>query len=158
MPQVQLPIFPLGTTHINAELAFRREADQIVYYNGHLPVFTHAASDLASFRVFTTQLLINSTASYGQIVKAFGVPMRTLKRYTRRYRDQGMAAFTKPVVKREGPRLTAEKIAQVQALLDEGVAVPEISQQTGVLGTTLHKAIHAGRLRALKKSGFIQSP
>lgn len=158
MPQVQLPIFPLGTTHINAELAFRREADQIVYYNGHLPVFTHAACDLASFRVFTTQLLINSTASYGQIVKAFGVPMRTLKRYTRRYRDQGMAAFTKPVVKREGPRLTAEKIAQVQALLDEGVAVPEISQQTGVLGTTLHKAIHAGRLRALKKSGFIQSP
>lgn len=158
MPQVQLPIFPLGTTHINAELAFRREADQIVYYNGHLPVFTHAASDLASFRVFTTQLLINSTASYGQIVKAFGVPMRTLKRYTRRYRDQGMAAFTKPVVKREGPRLTAEKIAQVQALLDEGVAVPEISQQTGVLGTTLHKAIHAGRLRALKKSEFIQSP
>lgn len=151
MPQVQLPIFPQGTTPINPELAFKREADQIVYYNGHLPVFTHAVSDLASFRVFTTQLLINSTASYGQISKAFGVPMRSLKRYTRRFRDRGMAAFTKPVVPRAGSRLTAEKLTQGQALLDEGVAVPQVSEKTGVLATTLHKAIGAGRLKAFKK-------
>ena len=151
MPQVQLPIFPQGTSHINPELAFKREAEQIVYYNGHLPVFTHAASDLASFRVFTTQLLINSTASYGQIAKAFGVPQRTLKRYTRRFRDQGMAAFTKPVVPRAGSRLTAEKLTQCQALLAEGLAVPEVSEKTGVLATTLHKAIQAGQLQAPKK-------
>ena len=28
MPQVQLPLFPLGTTHINAELAFARKQDR----------------------------------------------------------------------------------------------------------------------------------
>ena len=151
MPQVQLPIFPQGTTHINPEIAFKREADQIVYYNGHLPVFTHAADDLASFRVFTTQLLINSTASYGQITKAFGVPMRSLKRYTRRFRAQGMAAFTKPVVPRAGSRLTREKLAEVQALLDNGVTVSQVSQQTGVLASTLHKALQAGRLKRAKK-------
>ena len=49
MPQVQLPIFPQGTSHINPELAFKREAEQIVYYNGHLPVFTHAASAANTF-------------------------------------------------------------------------------------------------------------
>jgi transposase len=155
MPQVQLPIFPQGTTLINPELAFQRKGDQIVYYNGHLPVFTHAVSDLVSFRVFTTQLLINSTASYGQISKAFGVPMRSLKRYTRRFRDRGMAAFTKPVVPRAGSRLTAEKLTQCQALLDEGSAVPQVSEKAGVLATTLHKAIQSGRLRVSKKKTWI---
>ena len=58
MPQVQLPIFPHGSVEINEDLACRAEAEQVVYYNGHLPVFTHAQSDLASFRLFTSQLIV----------------------------------------------------------------------------------------------------
>jgi len=42
--------------------------------NGHLPVFTHGVEDLASFRLFTSQLIINGTATQGQINQAFGVP------------------------------------------------------------------------------------
>lgn len=151
MPQVQLPIFPHGTSLINPELAFEREADQVVYYNGHLPVFTHGAEDLASFRIFTTQLILNGTASYGQISKAFGVPSRTLKRYAQQYRQRGAAAFFKPTANRRGHRLTPERLAQVQALLDEGLGVPHISGQTGILHSTLHKAIDSGRLRVSKK-------
>ncbi len=154
MPQVQLPIFPQGTSHINPELAFERQADQIVYYNGHLPVFTHEASDLASFRLFATQLIINGTASYGQIAKAFGVPARTLKRCAQRYRIRGAEAFFKPAAKRNGHRLTPERLTQVQALLDEGLSVPLISEQSGILPSTLHKAIDSGRLRVSKKKRF----
>lgn len=151
MPQVQLPIFPQGTSLINPDLAVKCQADQVVYYNGHLPVFTHEARDLASFRFFATQLIINGTASYGQIAKAFGVPTRTLKRYAQRYRERGAEAFFKPAAKRHGHRLTPERLAQVQGLLDEGFGVPHISEQTGILSSTLHKAIDSGRLRALKK-------
>lgn len=151
MPQVQLPVFPQGTTHLTAELAFERRADQITYFNGHLPVFTHGAGDLASFRFFTTQLIINGTASYGEVAKAFGVPPRTLKRYTKRYREHGAEAFFKPLEKRRGHRLTPEVLTQAQTMLDEGLGVPQISQQLNVLQTTLHKAIGAGRLRASKK-------
>ena len=43
MPQLQLPVFPAGTTAINVELAFERHEEQVVYFNGHLPVFTHRA-------------------------------------------------------------------------------------------------------------------
>jgi hypothetical protein len=75
MPQLQLPVFPVGTTAINPELAFERREEPVVYFNGHLPVFTHTANDLASFRFFTTQLIVNGTASQGEIVKAFGVPL-----------------------------------------------------------------------------------
>jgi hypothetical protein len=65
-------MFPEGTTLITSELAFERRSSQVVYFNGHLPVFTHEAEDLASFRLFTSQLIINGTATQGQIVRAFG--------------------------------------------------------------------------------------
>jgi len=106
MPQVQLPVFPEGSTPINAELAFGRKGDQVVYWNGHLPVFTHGFEDLASFRLFTTRLIVNPTASSGEIARALGVPLRTVKRCTQRYRERGAVAFFTPAPKREGRRLT----------------------------------------------------
>jgi transposase len=151
MPQVQLPIFPAGTTEINASLAFERQADQVVYFNGHLPVFTHATNDLASFRFFTTQLLVNGTATQGQIVQAFGVPITTVKRYCRAYREGGAGAFFAPVPRREGARLTRERLAQAQRLLDQGQSVPQVSAELQVLPSTLHKALAHGRLQRAKK-------
>src|ERR1700736_6412899 len=62
MPQVQLPIFPAGSVEINRELACRVEGEQVVYFNGQLPVFAHAKNDLASFRLFTSQLIVQRSA------------------------------------------------------------------------------------------------
>ena len=151
MPQVQLPLFPVGTTGITPELAFERRAEEVVYFNGHLPVFTHAVQDLASFRFFTTQLIVNGTATQGQIVKAFGVPLTTVKRYCRQYRKKGASAFFQPPARRHGHRLTPERLAQAQALLDEGQSVPVISAQLSILSSTLHKALDGGRLKPSKK-------
>jgi len=151
MPQLQLPVFPVGTTAINAELAFERRGDQVVYFNGHLPVFTHTSKDIASFRFFTTQLIVNGTASQGEIVKAFGVPLTTVKRCCRLYREQGASGFFKPPARRHGHRLTPEKLAEAQSLLDEGKTVPATSVQLGILASTLHKAIDDGRLKQFKK-------
>src|SRR5258708_15598078 len=106
VPQVQLPIFPEGTTLITPELAFERRDGQVVYFNGHLPVFLHAVEDLASFRFFTSQLIINGTATQGQIEKAFGVPLTTIKRGVKKYRVGGPKAFYAPAPKRQGHRLT----------------------------------------------------
>jgi len=155
MPQVQMPLFPEGTTPITEELAFARQGEQVVYFNGHLPVFTHAASDLASFRLFTTQLIVNGTASQGDIVKAFGVPITTVKRCCKRYRENGASAFYKAPERREGRRLNIQRLAQAQALLDEGLGVPEITRQLSILPTTLHKAIDDGRLKQFKKKTLL---
>jgi transposase-like protein len=151
MPQLQLPVFPVGTTAITPELAFERREDQVVYFNGHLPVFTHTIKDIASFRFFTTQLVVNGTASQGEIVKAFGVPLTTVKRCSRLYRERGASAFFKPPARRQGHRLTPEKLAEAQALLDEGKTVSAIGAQLGILASTLHKAIDDGRLKQFKK-------
>jgi transposase-like protein len=160
MPQIQLPIFPVGTSAITAELGFERRDQQVVYLNGHLPVFTHEVDDLASFRFFTTQLILNGTATQSQIVKAFGVPLTTVKRCCRQYRERGGAAFFKPAARRQGHRLTPERLVEVQSMLDQGQSVPEISRRTGLLASTLHKAIDQGRLKQIKKKirpGRVQS-
>ena len=154
MPQVQLPLFPHGTTAITPELAFQRREDQVVYFNGHLPVFTHETNDLASFRLFTTQLIVNGTASQGDIVKAFGVPITTVKRCCKRYRQRGAAAFFNPPERRQGHRLNAQRLAQAQSFLDQEASVPEISRQLDILTSTLHKAIDDGRLKQIKKKSL----
>ena len=63
MPQVQLPIFPAGVTHINSEVAFEERDGKVYYFNGLLPVFVHEKSALATFRLFSTQLVINGNAT-----------------------------------------------------------------------------------------------
>ena len=147
MPQVQLPVFPAGTTPITAELAFEKRDGQVVYFNGHLPVFLHAVEDLGAFRLYTSQLILNGTASQPQIVKAFGVPLVTVKRCCKRLREQGAEAFFKPAARREGSKLTVARLLQAQELLNQGRSVPQISQQLEVLKTTLHKALDDGRLK-----------
>jgi hypothetical protein len=151
MPQVQLPIFPAGSVEINLDLACRSEGDQVIYYNGHLPVFTHAKKDLASFRLFTSQLIVQGSATQGHVAKAFGVPLVAIKRSTKLYRQRGAAGFFVPKERREGSRLNAEKLEQARAWLLQGHSLAVVSRETGVLTDTLRKAIGAGRLPAVKK-------
>lgn len=156
MPQIQLPIFPEGSTAITPELAFERRDGIVYYFNGHLPVFSHPVDDIASFRFFTSQLISNGNASQGQISRTFGVPLVTVKRSCKKLRDEGAAGFFRLTVPRQGHKLTDELIARAQAMLDENFSVPAIGEQLGVLPNTLHKAISHGRLK--KKSHQSRPP
>ncbi|MGA8697354.1 MAG: hypothetical protein WB689_26650 [Xanthobacteraceae bacterium] len=147
MPQVQLPIFPEGVTHITAEIAFEQREGKVYYFNGHLPVFVHDKDDLATFRLFSSQLVINGNATQAEIAHAFAVPLVTVKRYVKLYREGGTAAFFVSAKKRSGSKLSPEVSQQVQALLDQGLEVPEVGRRVGILSNTLHKAIRSGRLR-----------
>lgn len=151
MPQIQLPIFPAGSVEINRDLACRTEAEQVVYYNGHLPVFTHAKSDLASFRLFTSPLILQGSATQGQVAKAFGVPLVAIKRATKVYRHRGAAGFFAPKARRQGTKLNAVKLEEARAWLVQGEPLAVVSRRTGVLTDTLRKAIEAGRLPPVKK-------
>jgi hypothetical protein len=147
MPQIQLPIFPSGSTAITSELAFEQRDGSVYYFNGQLPVFSHPVDDIASFRFFTSQLIANGNASQGQISRAFGVPLVTVKRACKKLRTEGTAGFFRPAPPRQGHKLTAELIAAAQAMIDEGRDIPAIGAELGVLPNTLHKAISHGRLK-----------
>jgi len=138
-------------TSLTEDFAFQREDGKVVYFHGLLPVFQHDEKDLKSFRMFTSQLIANGTVRQRDIVRAFGVPLGTVKRYMKVHRQHGTAGFFRPQRRRSANVLTAEVKLRAQALLDEGKSVPEVSGEIGVAGNTLHKAIQAGRLHAFKK-------
>ena len=143
---MQLPIFPDRVTHITAEIAFHRDAGKVYYFSGHLPIFVHEERDLATFRMFTSQLAINGNVTQAQISRTFGVPLVTVKRYVKLYRQGGVHAFFAPQKRRTGHKLTAEVRQHAQTLLNKGLAVPEVGRRVGILANTLHKAIRDGRL------------
>jgi len=151
MPQLQLPIFPHGLTSISEDMAFQREDGKVVYFHGLLPVFQHDETDLKSFRMFTSQLIANGTVRQRDIVRGFGVPLATVKRYMKVHQQHGTAGFFRQPRRRSANVLTPEMKQRAQALLDEGKSVPEVGRAIGVAGNTLHKAIHAGRLHGVKK-------
>jgi hypothetical protein len=151
MPQLQLPIFPDGLTSITEDLGFQRKDGRVVYFHGLMAVFQHDEKDLKSFRMFTSQLIVNGTVRQADIVQAFRVPLATVKRYVKVHRQHGAEGFFQQRRRRGATVLKAEVRQRAQALLDEGKSVPEVSRETAVAGNTLHKAIRAGRLHAVKK-------
>ncbi len=152
MPQRQLPIFPAGVTEINNSIAVQKEAGQVVYIHGHLPVFHHDEEEVGSFRMFTSQMIVNGTVKPREIVKAFGVPSITVKRYVKVFRNHGAKGFYENKPRRSSASvLKGEVLERARALLEEGRSIPEVAHETKVLGNTLHKAIRAGRLPAPQK-------
>jgi len=148
MPQLQLPIFPAGVTEINSRIAVQKDVSTIWYIHGHLPVFQHAERDVQSFRMFTSQMIAGGTVKPKEIVKTFGVPMITVKRYVKLYRDHGSKGFYEAKPRHSSASvLKGEALEQAQRLLDEGRSVPEVAEELQVLANTLHQAIRAGRLR-----------
>ena len=74
MPQLQVPMFPFGVTPVTALLSFIKEDNNnITYFNGSLPVFSHLEEDSQSFRMITAQFCVNGHAQQMEIVRAFGV-------------------------------------------------------------------------------------
>ena len=63
MPQNQLPLFQASTTHLNESLAIGFRDGHVTCFNGHLSVFTHAQDDLAAFRLFTNQWVVDGVGT-----------------------------------------------------------------------------------------------
>ena len=109
MPQGLLPLFSDDTTAINGLISFQRMDGMIYYFHGCLPVFSHAESDKASFRLFTSQLYVDGNCKQREIVRAFGVSAISVKRAVKKYRQKGPGAFYDKSPPKRTPRvLTAE--------------------------------------------------
>jgi hypothetical protein len=151
MPQLQLPIFPAGVTPINPQVAVLCEGGKVAYVHGHLPVFQHDEKDLASFRLFTSQMIVNGNVRHSEVACTFGVPLSTVKRYAKLYREKGASGFFAPRRRRSAVVLTEDVKAQAQVLLSEGKSVTEVGHTLAILPDTVRKAIQAGHLHQPNK-------
>ena len=151
MPQLQLPCFPEGITLINQNIGFIRKDKAITYLYGSLPVLTHDIDDIPSFRMFTSQLYINGSATQAEICQAFGVSKISVLRSVKLYRDKGVAGFFAPRICRGPAVLTPPVLEQVQQRLDVGRPIPAIAKELGLKADTLHKAVRSGKVRVVSK-------
>ena len=151
MPQLQLPLFSTGMTHITCDLAFEKRDGEVTYFYGTLAVFTHGENDIQSFRMITSQFCTRGNVKQREIVEAFGVPMTTVKRYCALYREKGPAGFYVPRAHRGAAVLTAEVLQEAQELLDQDIEVTDVAQRLGVKSNTLLKAVRAGRVHKREK-------
>ena len=148
MPQMQLPVFPAEVTEINSRVAVEARDGQVCYVYGHLPVFQHEETDVRSFRMFTSQMIVTGSVRPREIVETFGVPMVTVKRYMKLYRQHGAKGFYESKARHSSAsKLKGETLERAQQLLEQGRSVPEVAEEINVLGNTIHKAVRAGRLR-----------
>jgi transposase len=150
MPQMQLPIFAEGVTHLTAELAVERKDGKVSYFNGLMPLFVHDVDDIETFRMITSQFCVNGNVKQMDIVRAFGVPAITVKRAVKKYREGGVSSFYKKRKARKATIMMPEVLVQAQRLLDTGKGVKEVASDIGVNYETLKRAISDGRLK--KKS------
>jgi hypothetical protein len=147
MPQLHLPMFPDGVTHITSELAFAKQDGRITYFNGHMPVFTHAENDLATFRMITSQFCESGYARQRDIIRAFGVTSISVKRAVKLYREKGTKGFYAPRLTRGAAVLSERVVAQVEELLADGASEAEAADTLALKRDTLRKAVRAGRIR-----------
>ncbi len=152
MPQLQLPMFPAGAVHITGELAFECRDGRVTYFYGQLPVFVHDEQDVRTFRMISSQFVVNGNATQAEIARAFGVTAISVKRSVKVYRQRGPGGFYAPRPVRGAAVLTAEVIEQIEELLAAGMEHGAAARQLGLKPNTVAKAIRAGRVRGKKKS------
>lgn len=78
---------------ITPELGYSLQDGQVIYLHGMMPVFTHELSDTASFKMIVSQFYLNGAAKQAQIVNAFGINPLALKRWVKKYKQEGAKAF-----------------------------------------------------------------
>ena len=152
MSQMLLPIFCEDVTPINELVAYAKRDGQVYYFHAGLPIFNHAEQDDRSFRLITAQLAVNGACSQAEIVRAFGVSAISMKRWAKRYREQGAAGFFSSPCKRNLRVLTDEVLSRAQELLGSGESRAEVAGALGIKRDTLYRAIRSGRLVEGKKN------
>lgn len=147
MPQELLPMFSPNEVMITEFLSYEKRNGSIYYFQSGLPIFNHSENDKASFRMFTSQLIINGNCKQVDIVKAFGISAISVKRWVKLYRQEGVKGFYKPRTPRGAHVLKPDILEQAQRYLDEGMNRFEVARHFNIKPDTLYRAIKKGKLR-----------
>jgi hypothetical protein len=147
MPQLHFPFFPEGMTHINANLAFAREAGRIWYHHGMAKIVSHKEDDYDAFKFTIAQFCALGVVTQAEAALAFGVTLTSVKRAVKLYHKAGNRGFYTARRTRGAAVLTAPVLRQAQELLDQGITLGEVADLLGLKRNTIAKAARDGRLR-----------
>jgi len=158
MAQLQLPVFPEGVTQLSVDLGVSCRDGRVSYFYGTLPVFTHDAKDVKSFRLFTSQLYLEGKVKQADLVRVFGVSAISVKRAVKLYQNAGPGGFWRSRPTRGPSVLTCAVLQQVQGQLDQGQPLQKVAEALGLKYDTLQKAVRAGRVQMPLKKRPARTP
>lgn len=163
MLQSYLPFLPEGSTRINDKVAVCRSADRISLLTATGPFFVFDTTDKASFRLAQANLVFNKLATTSEVAKTFCINRTTVNRNLKNYEQRGAAGFFRPRDNKKSLKLSQEKLAELQTLLDEGYPVKQAALKMELGYSTVRKAISDGLLNKgsktkRKKQSSLKSP
>jgi len=146
MAQLQLPLYPAGYTLINALVGFQKRDGRIYYFQGSLPLYSHSEDDYEDFRFITSEMIVSGGVKQAEIVRAFGVSSKSVKRNVKRLREEGLRGLLRATQGGTAHVLTPRVTRKAQVLLDQGLTAAEVGRRLVISGDTIRKALKSGRL------------
>ncbi|MFA4922588.1 MAG: hypothetical protein WC557_00150, partial [Ignavibacteriaceae bacterium] len=87
--QLLLPLFPYETKLITPSLGVFRQKEIVYYLHCGVPIFSHIAEDIKSFRYITSKFIIERLCRKIEISKCFGVSYDSVNRYVKLLQEEG---------------------------------------------------------------------
>jgi transposase len=123
---------PSNTVVINARCSLRSEVNQRVIVVGGLPVHHYRAEDAVAEAYAMVFLVESGFAQQTDVARAFGVSVRTIRRYQDRYADGGMAALGREEGWRRGRRrISGKRLRSIETLKSQGMSNRAIAHRLG---------------------------
>lgn len=146
--QLLLPIFPVEVKLITPTLGVFARDGIVNYLHCGVPIYSHAAEDLNSFRYISSNFVVQGLCKKVEISRCFGVSYDSVKRNARRLAEQGERAFFGGD-HRGGHcyKLVSAVLDRMQRQLDAGMSNSEIARLGGVTEGAVRYAIKQGKLK-----------
>src|ERR1700758_1926051 len=131
-----------NTVVINARCSLRIEADQRVIVVAGLPVHHYCAEDAVAEAYAMVFLVESGFARQTDVARAFGRSVRSVRRYQRRYAQDGMTALGREEGWRRGRRrISGKRLRSIEMLKSQGMSNRAIGHRLGVSENAIRKLI-----------------
>ena len=146
--QLLLPLFPYETKLITPSLGVFRQKEIVYYLHCGVPIFSHIAEDIKSFRYITSKFIIERLCRKIEISKCFGVSYDSVNRYVKLLQEEGDAEFFANE-KRHGyaHKLLPEVLVRIQKSIDEGKNNCLVGREEGLSEGAIRYGIKTGKLK-----------
>jgi len=147
MLQAQLGFLPEGAVIVGKNLAVVRQHGRVEFSNASGPIYSCAEDDRLGLRLAQGMFSELELAGATALARALEVDQSTVHRNRAAYRSGGVEALKEERGRRGGYKLTDDKRAQAQRLLDEGRSLRAVARAVGVSEGTVRYALRQGELR-----------
>lgn len=157
--QLRLPRYPSEPLHVSDAVSVVQRDGVVWWFHQGMPLGSHASSDMAGFRHQSSLLCDGGACQLVEIERAFGVSAISVKRALKQYRQGGARSFyERKRAVRDKPVMTPARLAEVQALIDQGLSDRQIGERLGLKRDTIYRTVRAGRLHRAEKKGSRRRP